>query len=162
GAAHAGCFSMALGVVLGQAGHEPESISTDAKVRFGKEGDGFAIQSIQLTTRARVPGIDADAFRRAAEAAKDNCPVSKALGGTVASASDWWAAFPVGMPASSRIEEPSAVMNALRCSRRAVSTGHDGRARPRRLRRGRAPCGRPTPGPGAPARGSRAGVGAAR
>src|SRR6059058_5749343 len=77
GAAHAGCFSMALGVVLGQAGHEPESIRTDAKVRFGKEGDGFAIQGIELTTRARVPGIDEDGFRQAAETAKETCPVSK-------------------------------------------------------------------------------------
>ena len=82
GAAHAGCFSMALSVVLGEAGHQPESIVTDAKVRFGKEGDGFAIQSVQLTTRARVPGMDEDGFRQAAEAAKDNCPVSKALTGT--------------------------------------------------------------------------------
>ena len=82
GAAHAGCFSMALSGALGEAGHPPESISTDAKVRFGKEGDGWAIQGVQLTTRARVPGIDEDAFRQAAEAAKDGCPVSKALGGT--------------------------------------------------------------------------------
>jgi len=79
GAAHAGCFSMALSGVLGEAGHEPESIATDAKVRFGKEGEGWAIQGIALTTRARVPGMDADAFRQAAEAAKEGCPVSQAL-----------------------------------------------------------------------------------
>ena len=79
GAAHAGCFSMALSVVLGEAGHPPESISTDAKVRFGKEGDGFAIQGIQLTTRARVPGIDEDAFQAVVEEARAGCPVSKAL-----------------------------------------------------------------------------------
>jgi lipoyl-dependent peroxiredoxin len=82
GAAHAGCFSMALAVVLGAGGHEPDSITTDAKVRFGKEGDGFAIQGIALTTRARVPGLDEDGFREAAETAKENCPVSKALTGT--------------------------------------------------------------------------------
>jgi lipoyl-dependent peroxiredoxin len=82
GAAHAGCFSMALSVVLGSEGHEPESIKTDAKVRFDKEGDGFAITSVALTTRAKVPGIDNDAFVKAAEAAKANCPVSKALTGT--------------------------------------------------------------------------------
>jgi osmotically inducible protein OsmC len=82
GAAHAGCFSMALSVVLGEGGHPPDSIRTDAKVRFGKEGDGWAIQGIELTTRARVPGLDEDGFRQAAEAAKENCPVSKALGGT--------------------------------------------------------------------------------
>ena len=53
GAAHAGCFSMALSVVLGADGHEPESISTDAKVRFDKQGEGWAITSIELTTRAQ-------------------------------------------------------------------------------------------------------------
>jgi lipoyl-dependent peroxiredoxin len=81
GAAHAGCFSMALSVVLGQGGNEPESISTDAKVHFDKQGDGFAITRIELTTRGRVPGLDDDGFVKAAEAAKENCPVSKALAG---------------------------------------------------------------------------------
>jgi osmotically inducible protein OsmC len=79
GAAHAGCFSMALSIVVGTEGHEPESIKTDAKVRFDKEGEGWAIKSIALTTRARVPGMDNDAFVKAAEAAKENCPVSQAL-----------------------------------------------------------------------------------
>jgi lipoyl-dependent peroxiredoxin len=82
GAAHAGCFSMALSVVLGAGGHEPESISTDAKVRFGKDGDDWEIQGVALTTRARVPGLDDEGFQKAAEVAKENCPVSKALGGT--------------------------------------------------------------------------------
>ena len=79
GAAHAGCFSMALSVVLGAEGHEPESIKTDAKVRFEKEGEGWAIKGIALTTRARVPGMDDEAFQKAAEGAKENCPVSQAL-----------------------------------------------------------------------------------
>lgn len=79
GAAHAGCFSMALSGVLGADGHEPESIKTDAKVRFDKEGEGWAIKSVALTTRARVPGLDDEGFRKAAEAAKENCPVSQAL-----------------------------------------------------------------------------------
>ena len=79
GAAHAGCFSMALSGILGAGGHEPESISTDAKVRFEKEGEGWAIKGIELTTHARVPGLDEDGFREAAEAAKENCPVSQAL-----------------------------------------------------------------------------------
>jgi osmotically inducible protein OsmC len=83
GAAHAGCFSMALsGVIMGE-GHEAESIKTDAKVRFDKEGEGWAIKSVALTTRARVPGMDDDAFRKAAEVAKENCPVSQALAGGV-------------------------------------------------------------------------------
>jgi osmotically inducible protein OsmC len=79
GAAHAGCFSMALSLILGNEGHEPESIDTDAKVRFDKQGDGFAITSIALTTRGRVPGIDEDEFKRLADVAKENCPVSQAL-----------------------------------------------------------------------------------
>ena len=56
GAAHAGCFSMALSGVLGADGHEPESIKTDAKVRFDKQGEGWAITSIALTTRGARPG----------------------------------------------------------------------------------------------------------
>jgi lipoyl-dependent peroxiredoxin len=81
GAAHAGCFSMALSLVLGEAGHEPESIDTQATVHFGKDpsGEGFAITKIDLATRARVPGMEAADFERAAEAAKSGCPVSKAL-----------------------------------------------------------------------------------
>ena len=79
GAAHAGCFSMALSGVLGADGHEPDSIKTEAKVRFEKEGEGWAIKGVALTTRARVPGMDDEAFRKAAEDAKANCPVSQAL-----------------------------------------------------------------------------------
>jgi lipoyl-dependent peroxiredoxin len=79
GAAHAGCFSMALSGILGAGGHEPESISTDAKVHFEKEGEGWAIKLIELTTRARVPGLDDDGFKKAAAAAKEGCPVSQAL-----------------------------------------------------------------------------------
>ena len=81
-AAHAGCFSMAFALALGEAGHEPESISTDADVHITPaEGGGFEISRIDLRTRGRVPGIDADEFQRHAEAAKAGCPVSKALGG---------------------------------------------------------------------------------
>jgi lipoyl-dependent peroxiredoxin len=80
-AAHAGCFSMALSLGLGQAGHEPESIETEATVQLDKVGDGFAITHIVLRTRARVPGIDTGELQRQAQAAKDGCPVSKALGG---------------------------------------------------------------------------------
>ena len=79
GAAHAGCFSMALSGVLGADGHEPDSIKTEAKVRFDKEGEGWAITGVALTTRARVPGMDDEAFRKAAEVTKENCPVSQAL-----------------------------------------------------------------------------------
>jgi lipoyl-dependent peroxiredoxin len=79
GAAHAGCFSMQLSGILGAGGHEPDSIKTEAKVRFEKEGEGWAIKSVALTTRARVPGMDDEAFRKAAEVARENCPVSQAL-----------------------------------------------------------------------------------
>jgi lipoyl-dependent peroxiredoxin len=79
-AAHAGCFSMALSGVLGAQGVEPESIRTEAAVQILKEGEGFAIKKIELTTSARVPGIEEDAFQQAVQAAKENCPVSVALG----------------------------------------------------------------------------------
>jgi lipoyl-dependent peroxiredoxin len=81
-AAHAGCFSMAFALSLGEAGHEPESIATSADVHITPaDGGGFEISRIDLRTRGRVPGIGADEFQRTAEAAKAGCPVSKALGG---------------------------------------------------------------------------------
>ena len=84
GAAHAGCFSMAFANELSQAGHEPESVDTEASVHFGQDpsGDGFAITRIDLVTRARVPGIDDAEFQRLAAGAKAGCPVSKALAAT--------------------------------------------------------------------------------
>jgi lipoyl-dependent peroxiredoxin len=78
-AAHAGCFSMALSAVLGAQDVEPESVRTEARVQFLKEGEGFAIKKIQLVTTARVPGIEEDAFQQAVQTAKDTCPVSVAL-----------------------------------------------------------------------------------
>ena len=81
GAAHAGCFSMALSGVLGQAGHEPEAIDTTARVHLDKDGDGFSITTIELSTQASVPGLSEDEFQRHAQAAKSNCPVSRALAG---------------------------------------------------------------------------------
>jgi osmotically inducible protein OsmC len=78
-AAHAGCFSMALSAELGRAGHDAESVETTATVHLDEVGDGFGITRIELDTRARVPGVDADEFQRIAEAAKKGCPVSQAL-----------------------------------------------------------------------------------
>jgi lipoyl-dependent peroxiredoxin len=78
-AAHAGCFSMALSGELGRAGHDAESVETTATIHLDKVEAGFAIARIELDTRARVPGIDADEFQRVAEAAKQGCPVSQAL-----------------------------------------------------------------------------------
>jgi osmotically inducible protein OsmC len=82
GAAHAGCYSMALSAILGGAGLTPTKIHTKAAVKFEKVGDGFSITNIELTTEAEIPGTDDAAFQQFAEAAKANCPVSKALAGT--------------------------------------------------------------------------------
>jgi lipoyl-dependent peroxiredoxin len=79
GAAHAGCFSMALALMLDQEGRRPESITTTAKVKVDKVGDGFRIVGIDLSTEGVVPGIDEAGFREKAEAAKKGCPVSVAL-----------------------------------------------------------------------------------
>jgi lipoyl-dependent peroxiredoxin len=81
GAAHAGCFSMALSGILTKAGHPPQSVRTTAKVHLDKQGEGFAITRIELDTDAVVPGLDDAAFQGHAAAAKKGCPVSKALAG---------------------------------------------------------------------------------
>jgi lipoyl-dependent peroxiredoxin len=80
-AAHAGCFSMAFAHELAQAGHTPESVETTAQVHLNPADGGFAINRIDLTSRARVPDIDEDEFQRIGEQAKAGCPVSKALAG---------------------------------------------------------------------------------
>ncbi len=82
GAALAGCFSMALTGALTRAGLKPESVYTDAAVRLDKEGEGFTITHITLTTKAQVPGVDAAKFETIAQETKKTCPVSKALAGT--------------------------------------------------------------------------------
>ena len=79
GAAHAACFSMALSMVLGAAGFTPRSIRTSAEVHIAASADGFAISRIDLVTEGDVPGIDLASFSAQAEAAKRECPVSKAL-----------------------------------------------------------------------------------
>lgn len=82
GAAHAGCFSMALSAGLGEAGFTPTRIFTRAKVHLDAAAGGFAISRIELETEAEIPNIDAATFQQQAETAKKNCPVSKALAGT--------------------------------------------------------------------------------
>ncbi|HXY53527.1 MAG TPA: OsmC family protein [Nitrospirota bacterium] len=81
GAAHAGCFSMALSMMLGQAGYKVEQIHTTAKVHIDKVAEGFKITTIELETVGQVPGIDERTFKEKAEEAKKGCPVSMALTG---------------------------------------------------------------------------------
>ena len=79
GAAHAGCFSMALSAQLGNAGLTPESIRTTASVKLEKLESGFAVTAVHLTVAARIPGADRARFEEAANAAKAGCPISKLL-----------------------------------------------------------------------------------
>lgn len=79
GAAHAGCFAMALSLQLAQAGHPPDEVSVDAHVHIEKGDAGWSITRIRLVCEARVPGIDEAAFAERAEATKTGCPVSRAL-----------------------------------------------------------------------------------
>jgi osmotically inducible protein OsmC len=78
-AAHASCYSMALSLMLTQAGHAPTRIDTSAAVKIEKDGEGFTITESALTTRGEVPGMDEATFKDFAEKAKQGCPVSKAL-----------------------------------------------------------------------------------
>jgi lipoyl-dependent peroxiredoxin len=79
-AAHASCFSMFLAGVLSQGGNTPESVQTESRVQILKDGEGFTVTRIDLATVGRVSGIDDAGFQQAAEVAKENCPISKALG----------------------------------------------------------------------------------
>ena len=79
GAAHAGCFSMALSAGLAKAGFSPRRISTTANVHLDMVGQGFKITSIELVTEAEIPGINNAQIMEQAEGAKKNCPVSQAL-----------------------------------------------------------------------------------
>lgn len=83
-AAHAACFSMALSNMLAQDGTPPDSVRTDAVVTLDAVDGKPAITRIELRTVGKVPGLDADAFRAKAEAAKDGCPVSKLFAGGTA------------------------------------------------------------------------------
>jgi osmotically inducible protein OsmC len=82
GAAHAGCFSMALSGALGKAGFTATKIHTTAKVTFEKVGESFSITKIALTNESTIPNIDQAKFSELANGAKAGCPVSKALTGT--------------------------------------------------------------------------------
>ncbi|KTB69543.1 MULTISPECIES: OsmC family protein [Pseudomonas] len=79
GAAHAGCFSMALSMILGEAGLKAESIDTDAKVSLDQVDGGFSITAVHLTLKAKVPGATQQQFDELTNKAKEGCPVSKVL-----------------------------------------------------------------------------------
>jgi osmotically inducible protein OsmC len=79
GAAHAGCFTMALSLILGEAGLTADEMNTQADVTLEKQGDGFAITKVHLTLRAKIPGTDSAKFLELAGKAKAGCPVSKLL-----------------------------------------------------------------------------------
>jgi osmotically inducible protein OsmC len=82
-AAHSACFAMQLSANIAQAGGTPQSLDVQADVTLGPDpAGGFRISGITLTVRGEVDGLDADGFAQAADAAKANCPVSKALTGT--------------------------------------------------------------------------------
>ena len=81
GAAHASCFAMALSLMLGKAGFEPDYVEAIARVTVSPHEGGFRITSSHLVCEARVPGIDHAAFMQCANAAKAGCPVSQALAG---------------------------------------------------------------------------------
>ncbi len=78
-AAHAGCFSMALTLMLGNEGLTPERIETQAAVTIEKVGEGFEITTSELTVTAKIPGADQAKFMEIANKAKAGCPVSKVL-----------------------------------------------------------------------------------
>ena len=82
-AAHAACFSMALSMILGQAGMTAEKIATKATVSLDQVEDGFKVTSSHLQTTVKIPNADHAAFQKAVEAAKTGCPISKLLNATI-------------------------------------------------------------------------------
>lgn len=79
GAAHAGCFSMALSMILGEQNLTADSIDTRATVNLEEKDGGFTITKVHLDVTAKIPGASEEQFREAANTAKKNCPVSKLL-----------------------------------------------------------------------------------
>ena len=79
GAAHSGCFAMALSNLLEEEGYLPEQIDAEASVKLEKTDQGFEITAIKLTVKGKVPGLDEETFKTKAEDAKNNCPVSKMI-----------------------------------------------------------------------------------
>lgn len=82
-AAHAGCFTMALSVQLGEAGLTPEKLETTATVSFDKVQDGWTVTNIFLNVRGKVPNADEAAWNKATQAAKSGCPISRLFNTTI-------------------------------------------------------------------------------
>ncbi|MGA9869931.1 MAG: OsmC family protein [Rhodococcus sp. (in: high G+C Gram-positive bacteria)] len=80
-AAHSSCFAMQLSALIAEAGGTPQSLEVTADVSLGPDNPGFKLTGIKLTVRGEVDGLDAEGFAKAAQDAKDTCPVSKALTG---------------------------------------------------------------------------------
>jgi lipoyl-dependent peroxiredoxin len=83
GAAHAGCFTMALSLILGEAGLTAEKMDTKAEVTLDKVADGFSITAVHLTLQAKIPGADKATFDELTAKAKAGCPVSKLLNANI-------------------------------------------------------------------------------
>ncbi|MGO2711846.1 MAG: OsmC family protein [Pseudomonas helleri] len=83
GAAHAGCFSMALSMILGDAGLKADSIDTKAEVTLDQVEGGFAITAVHLILKAKIPGATQQQFDELTKKAKEGCPVSKVLNATI-------------------------------------------------------------------------------
>lgn len=79
GAAHSSCFSMALSMILGESDLTAEEIATKATVKLDEVDGGFAVTAIHLDVKAKVPGASEEAFNKAAQTAKENCPISKLM-----------------------------------------------------------------------------------
>ncbi|MEJ7656800.1 MAG: OsmC family peroxiredoxin [Thermoleophilaceae bacterium] len=83
-ASHAGCYAMALSMVLTQGGNPPESLDASAEVALAEaSGGGYEVTRSELTVRGRVPGLDAEGFEMAAKEAEQACPISNAMRGNV-------------------------------------------------------------------------------
>ncbi len=83
GTAHAGCFSMALSMILGLEGMVPEKIETEATITLEKKRDGFSVTASHLDVTATIPGADEEEFQKAAQKAKLSCPISKLLNANI-------------------------------------------------------------------------------
>lgn len=83
GAAHAGCFSMALSMILGGENLKADSIDTQAEVTLAQDGEGFSITAVHLILKAKIPGATQEQFEKLTGMAKAGCPVSKVLNATI-------------------------------------------------------------------------------